>query len=107
MINYEAIGQKIRKARQDKNMKQFEFADKMGVSVGFVSQVESGQKCFNVNRLEEVSNILEKPVGYFVEGMDADDERAMIQEIEFLLRNISRERIPVIEKLFREVRNEI
>ena len=39
MLNYEVIGKKIKDLRIEKGMNQKAFAEKLGVSIGFVSQV--------------------------------------------------------------------
>jgi len=41
-MNYIIIGNRIRKARKEKEMTQEEFAEKMGISVGYVNQIETG-----------------------------------------------------------------
>ena len=99
MLNYEFIGKKIKNLRIEKGMNQGTFAKKLGVSIGYVSQVESGDKCFNLKRLEEVSEILGKPVAYFVEGANTDDRKAMEEEIEFLLHRISPDKYEMVIKM--------
>ena len=106
MLNYEIIGKKIKNLRIEKGMSQGTFAKELGVSVGYVSQVESGDKCFNLKRLEEVSRILGKPVAYFIEGANVDDVKAMEEEIEFLLRRISPEKYGMIIKLLNVIKEE-
>ena len=99
MFNFEIIGQKMKRARISKNITQREFADKLGVSVGYISQLESGKKCFNIKRLKEVSKILEKPVSYFIDGADIDANKAMIDEIEGILYRMSKQKINVTMKM--------
>ena len=52
MLDYNVIGRKIKEERINKKISQVEFANKLGVSTGYVSQIESGQKCFNLKRFE-------------------------------------------------------
>ena len=99
MLNYEVIGKKIKTLRIEKGMNQAAFAKQLGVSVGYVSQVEAGDKCFNLKRLEEVSKILGKPVAFFIEGANNDDKRAMEEEIDFLLRRISPDKYKMVIKM--------
>ena len=106
MLNYVVIGKKIKNLRIEKGMKQGELAKKLGVSVGYISQVESGDKCFNLKRLEEVSEILGKPVAYFVEGANSDDRRAIEEEIDFLLRRISPSKYDMVTKMLNAILEE-
>ena len=52
MVNYKEVGKRIRNARTEKKITQEKFAEMLGVSTGYISQVESGQKCFNLKRLK-------------------------------------------------------
>lgn len=106
MLNYEVIGKKIKDLRIEKGMNQGAFAKKLGVSIGYVSQVEAGDKCFNLKRLEEVSEILGKPVAYFIEGANSDDRKAMEEEIGFLLRRISPDKYGMIIKMLNVIAEE-
>ena len=67
-MEYKLVGNKVKKARREKGITQEKFAEELGVSVSFIRQVESGDKKFNLSRVSEVSQILEKPVGYFIDG---------------------------------------
>ena len=106
MLNYEIIGKKIKSLRIEKGMNQGTFAKMLGVSIGYVSQVESGDKCFNLKRLEEVSKIFGKPVAYFVEGANIDDRKAMEEEVEFLLRRISPDKYGMVIKMLNVILEE-
>ena len=52
MVNYKEVGKRIRNARTEKKITQEKFAEMLGVSTGYISQVESGQKCFNLFKLK-------------------------------------------------------
>ena len=71
-MEYELIGKRVKKARKDKGITQEKFAEELGVSVSFISQVETGEKKFNLARISEVSKILERPISYFVDGYDKE-----------------------------------
>lgn len=107
MLNYEVIGKKIKDLRIEKGMNQKALADKLDVSIGYISQVESGDKCFNLQRLEELSDVLGKPVAYFIEGANSDDRKAMEEEIQFLLRRIKPEKFEMIIKMLNVISEEI
>lgn len=91
MINYSLIGKKIRNERISHNLTQTEFAKELGVSTGYVCQVECGDKCFNLNRLEELANLFGKPVTYFLEGAAGDIRLSVITEIVEMLSRMSKD----------------
>ena len=83
-MEYKLIGKRVKKARSDKGLTQEKFAEELGVSVSFISQVESGEKKFNLSRISEVSKILEKPITYFVDGYECKSTDELEETIELL-----------------------
>ena len=97
-MNYTLIGERIRKARKEVNMTQEEFAEEIGVSVGYINQIETGKKCFNLKRFNEIVNIFDKPISYFVEGTETP-EQSTIKEITDLLYNVNAEKLNMIKNV--------
>ena len=101
MIDYSLIGKKIREARNIKNLTQTELANEIGVSTGFICQIENGEKCFNLKRLERVSQILNRPVAYFLEGATGNFRVSAIYEIEEMLSRMSEEDLDKAKKILK------
>lgn len=99
MIDYVVVGKKVRNARMDKNITQTELANELGVSVGYISQIESGDKCFNLKRIEEVANVLGKNIGYFIDGSDVDSRTSMISEIITILNRFDEDNLIKVRKI--------
>ena len=97
-MNYVLIGDRIRKSRKEINMTQEEFAEKIGVSVGYINQIETGKKCFNLKRFKEIITIFDKPLSYFIEGTDTP-EQSEIKEITDLLVNANSEKLNLVKKI--------
>ena len=97
-MDYAVIGERIRKARKEVNMTQEEFADEIGVSVGYINQIETGKKCFNLKRFNEIVSIFDKPISYFVEGTETP-EQSTIKEITDLLYNVDAEKLNMIKNV--------
>ena len=81
MIDYALIGKKLKDARISNKLTQAELAEELGVSTGYICQIESGDKCFNLKRLREVAEFFEKPVTYFLDGAVGDIRASIISEI--------------------------
>jgi transcriptional regulator with XRE-family HTH domain len=79
-------------------MTQEEFAERIGVSVGYINQIETGKKCFNLKRFNEIVDIFDKPISYFVEGTDTP-EQSTIKEITDLLYNADANRLNMIKNV--------
>lgn len=99
MIDYAIIGKRIKSARISQNLTQTELASELGVSTGYVCQVESGDKCFNLKRLEKVAEFFGKPVTYFIGDAGGDIRATMISEIVDMLGRMSSENLEKTKKL--------
>lgn len=97
-MDYVLIGERIRKSRKEINMTQEEFAEAIGVSVGYINQIETGKKCFNLKRFNEIVSIFDKPISYFVEGTD-NLEQSTIKEITELLCNVEPSKLNMIKNV--------
>jgi len=87
-MEYKLISKKIKKARNEKNLTQEELAEKLDVTVSYICQVERGKKKFNLKRIVEISKILEKPIDYFIDGYEPENDDT-ISEIISLLNKMS------------------
>ena len=101
-MGYELIGKRVKKARKDKGITQEKFAEELGVSVSFVSQVETGEKKFNLARISEVSKILEKPISYFVDGYEGKSEDDL-QEVIRLLKGMNDKQLKLSLEVIRAI----
>ena len=58
-IDYKLIGQRIKRVRKSNGMTQDLLAEKLGVSIGYVSQVERGITKISLDLLGAISSILD------------------------------------------------
>lgn len=92
------VGKRIKSAREESGITQEEFAEKLGVSVSFISQVEGGGKKFNLSRIIEASKILEKPVEYFIDGYERK-KSSEFDEIISILNKMGNKKIKMVYKI--------
>ena len=74
-IDYSVIGSRIKQARLAKNMTQEDIADKIDISVAFLSRVERGNSHINLKRLSEFCTILNVSEGYILSGVSDKNEK--------------------------------
>lgn len=67
-IEYNVIGRHIRAARKEQKMTQETVAEKLGISVVHFGKVERGDRPINLQRLSEISLLLNTPLEKLVEG---------------------------------------
>lgn len=68
------IGNKIYQLRRSINMTQQELAEKVGISVTFLSEIENGRKSMSVDTLIKLSKGLQVSLDTIVFGKDAEDD---------------------------------
>lgn len=66
--DYKLIGSRIKKARKINDLTQDQLAEKLNVSIGYVSQVERGITKISIDLLSEISEILNCDLGELITG---------------------------------------
>ncbi len=103
MIDFTVIGNRIQKARKKKNYTQQDMADFLGVSVPYVSKIETGKAVINLTRLSEISTFLEIDIGSLVSGSNKGSRNYLIPELSDLLSECTSEEMDLAYRLLREV----
>lgn len=58
LLDYSIIGKRIKNTRLEKNIKQKELANELGVSIAYMSKIEKGNTKINLERLIQIARIL-------------------------------------------------
>jgi transcriptional regulator with XRE-family HTH domain len=69
---YRSIGLKIQEARQGLGLTQQELASRLGVTQAALSNYELGKRRLYLANLEQIADILGKPMSYFLESPDEE-----------------------------------
>ncbi|HNX28232.1 MAG TPA: helix-turn-helix transcriptional regulator [Syntrophomonadaceae bacterium] len=70
-MSFKYIGLKIQLAREEKGLSQDQLAKALGCSQSALSNYEKGKRRLYLSQLEALAEILDKPLDYFVESMQA------------------------------------
>ena len=65
-IDYKLVGERIKRARKSKGITQENMAERLNVSIGYVSQVEGGVTKISLDLLAAISTILECDVAALI-----------------------------------------
>ena len=95
-INYSVIGSRIKQARLAKNMTQEDLADKIDISVAFLSRVERGNSHINLKRLNQLCGLLDVSEGYLLNGASSSSENYLDKEFTDLIKSVSPEKQKLI-----------
>ena len=98
-LDYTIIGQRIKKARQVKHLTQEDLAEKLDVSVAFLSRIERGNTHINLKRLTQICDILEITEGQILNGSSGNSKNYLNSEFNELFKNSS----PKQQKLIYEI----
>ena len=96
LSNYSMIGKHIKIARKARHMTQEMLAEKMDVSLGYIGQIERGDKLLNLERLAQVCLILQVPIEDMIAGC-VDQEKESIPAINVL----TQEKVDAIHTLLK------
>lgn len=64
---YRDIGKRIQKAREESGMSQEELASALGITQSALSNYELGKRRLYLANLEQLANVLGRPLSYFME----------------------------------------
>lgn len=71
-VDFRLIGERIKIKRLEKKLTQEQLAEKLDVTVGYISQCERGISKINLEKLSEVAYLLSCDIGYFVTGSSVE-----------------------------------
>jgi transcriptional regulator with XRE-family HTH domain len=71
---YRSIGIKIQEARRELGLTQQELASRLNCTQAALSNYELGKRRLYFASLEQIANVLGKPLSYFLESLTSSDE---------------------------------
>lgn len=98
-LDYTIIGERLKKARTDKNLTQEKLAEKLDVSIAFLSRIERGNSHISLKRLSEVCDILGVTEGYILNGTSNTSTNYLNSEFSEILNNTT----PAKQKLLYKI----
>lgn len=94
--DYNVIGERIKKARKSKNITQEKLAEKLDVSIAFLSRIERGSSQINLKRLGQICEILGITEGEILNGTTSKSVKYLEAEFSQLLKTCSPEKQKLI-----------
>ena len=98
-LNYSIIGVRLKQARINQKITQEELAEKLDVSVAYISRVERGSTKINLKRLAEICSILNVSQGEILEGTTPTSVSYLTTALSDLLKNCPPEKMDLIYKI--------
>lgn len=98
-LDYSIIGERLKKARIDKNLTQEKLAEKLDVSIAFLSRIERGSSHISLKRLSQVCDILGISEGSILNGSSNNSDTYLSNEFDDILKNTTPEKQKLIYKI--------
>lgn len=95
-LDYNIIGERLKKARQNKHMTQEKFAEKLDMSVAYLSRIECGSSELSLKRLDQMCEILDVSKGFILEGVSTNSKTYLNKEFSELLANCPQDKYKLI-----------
>ncbi len=95
-LDYSIIGERLKKARIQKGYTQEQLAEKIDVSVAFLSRVERGNAKINLNRLNQLCDLLEISEGNILTGVGSNSNNYLNKDFSNLLKGCPPEKLKLI-----------
>lgn len=98
-LDYSIIGQRLKRARKNLRMTQQELAEKLNISIAYVSRIERGSSKISLTRLTEFCSVLEISEGEVLNGVSNSDLNYLSDEFNDIFSKCSHKKQILILKL--------
>ena len=106
-IDFCIIGKRLKQARKSKKMTQEQLAEKMEVSIAYLSKVETGKVHINLERLSQICSILNITEGEILNGVSNNSNSYLHYEFNELLKKSSPKNLKIAYKILKSILEEI
>ena len=104
-LDYSIIGERLKKARIEKGYTQEQLAEKIDVSVAFLSRIERGKSKVNLNRLNQLCDLLDISEGNVLTGVGNTSSHYLDKEFSDLLKNCPPDKLKLIYNIAKVIIN--
>lgn len=106
-VDFSIIGKRIKEARKKKRLTQEQLVEKMGVSIAYLSKVETGKIHLNLERLSQICHFLDVSEGEILNGVSNHSEKYLHYEFYELLKQCSPKKQKLIYQIVKVIATEI
>ena len=98
-IDYNIIGERLKRARLSKGLTQETLAESLNISIAYLSRIETGTTKINLKRLSEICKLLDISESEILSGVSEDSKNYLNDDLGNLLKNCSPEKQRLIYKI--------
>ena len=105
-LDYSIIGERLKKARISKGLTQEQLAEKLDVSVAFLSRAERGNVKINLPRITQICDILDISISTIITGTGFNSKDYLTEDFSNLLKNCPPEKFKLIYDIAKIIVNQ-
>ncbi len=105
-IDYSVIGERLKRARKEKGLTQEQLAEKIDVSIAFLSRIERGSSQINLKRLTQICELLDVTEGDILNGVSNNSNKYLDFEFANLLQKCSSSQQKLIYDIAKVIANQ-
>ena len=98
-VDYNLIGERLKKARLAKGLTQENLAESLNISIAYLSRIETGTTKVNLRRLDEICRLLDVSESEILSGVSDNSQNYLNNDLNDLLKNCSPEKQRLIYKI--------
>ena len=98
-LDYNIIAERLKKARTENNLTQEKLAEKLNVSIAFLSRIERGSSHISLKRLSQICDILGISEGSILNGSSNNSNTYLSSEFDDILKSTTPEKQKLIYKI--------
>lgn len=88
-LDYNLMGERLKRARIKKGYTQEKLAEIMNVSIAYISRIETGKTHINLKRLNELCTLLDTTESYILDGASHQSTSYLNNELTSILKDCS------------------
>ena len=98
-LDYNIIGERLKKARTENNLTQEKLAEKLNVSIAFLRRIKRGSSHISLKRLSQICDILGISEGSILNGSSNNSNTYLSSEFDDILKSTTPEKQKLIYKI--------
>lgn len=100
----EFVGNRIKNKRKEKGISQGQLAERAGVSLPYISDIENGKKNISINVLVAISESLDVTPNYLL-GIEEKNVDGISEELDSIFSNCSEQDKEILLKILRDAKS--
>ena len=105
-VDFTIIGMRLKDARRKKGLTQEKLVEQIGVSIAYLSKIETGKIHINLERLSQICNILDVSEGEILNGVSSKSDKYLHSEFSNILKKCNPKQQKLAYKILQSIYEE-